>query len=105
MADKKELLVWSRELEAQYSTAEEMALRDLRVALVGELIKARDEKGMTQARLEELTGVKQSMISRIERGRSMPQVDTLIRLLAPLGKTLGIVSMDGQGVEKDVAST
>jgi len=105
MADKKGLLVWSRELEMQYSTAEEIALRDLRVALVGELIKARDEKGMTQARLEELTGVKQSMISRIERGRSMPQVDTLIRLLAPLGKTLGIVPMDGQGSEKDVAST
>ena len=72
-------------------SAEEIAESDLRVALIGELIKARNEKGISQKRLEELSGVKQPMIARIESGKTLPQVNTLIKLLVPLGKTLAIV--------------
>jgi len=30
----------------------------------------------------------------MERGASIPQVDTLLKVLAPLGKTLAIVPME-----------
>ena len=49
-------------------TPEEITESNLRVALVGELIKARQEKGISQKKLEELSGVKQPVIARMERG-------------------------------------
>ena len=72
-------------------TPEERTESDLRVALIGEIIKARQEKGISQKKLEDLSGVKQPVIARMERGTSNPQIDTILKLLAPLGKTLAIV--------------
>ena len=72
-------------------TPEERTESDLRVALIGEIIKARQEKGISQKKLEELSGVKKPVIARMERGTSNPQIDTILKLLAPLGKTLAIV--------------
>lgn len=69
---------------------EEIYESDLRVALIGELIKARQEKGISQKRLEELSGVKQPVIARMERGITNPTLDTVLKLLLPLGKTLYI---------------
>ena len=80
-----------RDVQKELYTVEEIAESDLRVALIGELIKARNEKGISQKRLEELSGVKQPMIARIESGKTLPQVNTLLKLLVPLGKTLAIV--------------
>lgn len=79
------------EFEKEFYTPEEIAESDLRVALIGELIKARNEHGISQKKLEEMSGVKQPIIARIETGKSIPQVSTLIKLLVPLGKTLAIV--------------
>lgn len=81
------------EFEKEIFTPEEIAASNLRVALIGEFIKARNEKGITQRKLEELSGVKQPVIARIERGHISPQIDTLVKMLAPLGKTLGIVPL------------
>jgi ribosome-binding protein aMBF1 (putative translation factor) len=75
-------------------TPEERAESDLRVALIGEIIKARQEKGLSQKKLEELSGVKQPIIARMERGTTNPQLDTILKVLAPLGKTLAIVPID-----------
>ena len=72
-------------------TAEEIAECDLQVALISELIKARHEKGLSQKDLEQLSGVKQPVIARLEKCSSNPQLSTLFKLLAPLGKTLAIV--------------
>lgn len=68
----------------------EITKSDLRVALVVEIIKAREEKGISQKKLEELSGVKQPVIARMEKGRTSPRLDTVLKLLAPLGKTLYI---------------
>lgn len=79
------------EFRKEIMTPEEVAASDLRVALIGELIKARNEKGLSQKKLEELSGVKQPIIARMEKGNTAPQVDTILKVLAPLGKTLAIV--------------
>lgn len=81
-------------LDEGYLTEEEIAASNLRVALIGELIKVRQEKNISQKKLEELSGVKQPVIARMERGITSPQIDTLIKLLVPLGKTLAIVPLD-----------
>ncbi|MFR2204081.1 MAG: helix-turn-helix domain-containing protein [Christensenellaceae bacterium] len=82
------------DVRAELFTPEEIAESNLRVALIGELIKARQEKGISQKKLEELSGVKQPVIARIEKGTSSPQIETVLKILAPLGKTLAIVPLD-----------
>ena len=74
-------------------TSEEIMESDLRVAIVGALIDARNEQGITQKQLEEMTGISQVVISRLESGTTMPKIDTIQKLLAPLGKTLAVVPM------------
>ena len=71
-------------------TPEEIAESDLRVALIGELIKARKERGLSQRELEALSGVKQRVIARMENGSTVPNLNTILKVLAPLGKTLYI---------------
>lgn len=75
-------------------TLKENVASDLRVAIIGELIKARQEKGISQKKLEELSGVKQPIIARMERGITSPQLETVLKVLTPLGKTLAIVPLD-----------
>lgn len=82
------------DFEKEIFTAEEIAESDLRVALIGELIKARQEKGISQKKLEQLSGVKQPIIARMEKGYTSPQLSTLLKVLAPLGKTLAIVPLE-----------
>lgn len=82
------------DLQKELFTPEEIAASNLRVALIGELIKARQEKGLSQKKLEELSGVKQPIIARMERGTTNPQIDTILKVLAPLGKTLAIVPLE-----------
>lgn len=83
-----------RDLRTEIFTPEEMAESDLRVALIGELIKARREMGISQKKLEKLSGVKQPIIARMEKGTTNPQIETVLKVLAPLGKTLAIVPIE-----------
>lgn len=78
------------ELIRSYFTSEELAASDLRVALMIELANARAEKGISQKKLEAMSGVKQPIIARMEKGYTSPQIDTVLKVLAPLGKTLYI---------------
>ena len=75
-------------------TPEEIAESELRVSIIGELIKARQEKGISQKKLEELSGVKQPIIARMEKGSTSPQLNTILKVLAPLGKTLAVVPLE-----------
>ena len=60
-------------------TPEKISASDLRVALIGELIKARQDKGITQKQLELLSGVKQPVIARMENGTSIPKISTILK--------------------------
>lgn len=77
-----------KEIRPEIYTEEEIRESDLRVAIIGEIIKARQEKNISQRELEQLSGVKQPIISRLESGETSPQIETVLKLLAPLGKTL-----------------
>jgi len=84
---------WS-EVEAKLFTQEEIAASKVRVNLMVELTRARNERGLSQRNLEELSGVKQPVIARMENGSTSPQLDTVLKVLAPLGKTLAIVPLE-----------
>lgn len=54
------------------------------------MINARNEKNITQKELAEKTGIRQSNISRIERGACSPNIATLQAIAKGLGKELHI---------------
>ena len=82
------------EVEQEIFTPEEIAASNLRVELMVELTRARNERGLSQRKLEELSGVKQPVIARMENGSTSPQLDTVLKVLAPLGKTLAVVPLE-----------
>lgn len=67
------------------------------IALEKELIRSlaliREEQGLSQAELADKCNMKQPTIARIEKNQHSPQVDSLLRVLAPMGYTLQIVPM------------
>jgi len=82
------------EVENELFTPEEIAASNLRVEIMIELTKARNENGISQRKLEELSGVSQPVIARMESGVTSPQLDTVLKLLAPLGKTLKVIPLE-----------
>lgn len=76
--------------EEKVSKAEKAQI-EFETALIGKLIEAREAKGLSQRELAAISGVKQPAIARLESMRSVPQIDTLFKVLNPLGYTLSIV--------------
>ncbi len=68
-----------------------MSIQDKKLELAQCITKARLESGMTQKELEEKSGVKQPVIARTENGTSCPNIETLLKLLEPMGKKIIIV--------------
>jgi DNA-binding XRE family transcriptional regulator len=62
--------------------------------ILDELTICRKEANFSQTHLGMAAGIRQSVISRIESSTISPQINTLLKLLAPLGKTLAIVDID-----------
>jgi len=59
-------------------------------ALIEAVLKARKEKGLTQKKIAERIGTKQSVISRLEKGRANPTVSFLKKLASALHTQLEI---------------
>ena len=72
----------------------ERARIEFGVGLIGKLIEAREAKGLTQGQLAEAAGLKQSAVARLERMKATPQIDTLFKVLIPMGYKLTIVPRD-----------
>ena len=73
---------------------EQKARIDFEVALIGKLIEAREARGLSQKQLADMCGLKQSAIARLEKMGATPKINTLIRVLQPLGYKLDIVQSD-----------
>ena len=79
--------------ETKVSPAEKNRI-EFEASLIGKLIKAREEKGLSQRGLAQLSGIKQPQIARLESMKSSPQLDTLFKIFTPLGYTLSITPME-----------
>ena len=72
---------------------------EFEVDLIGKLIEARETKGFTQAQLAEAAGIKQSAVARMESLKATPQIDTLFKVLMPLGYKLAIVPNEESAIQ------
>ena len=94
LACESDILVNWEDVRNKILTSEERAASALRVGIMLELTQARNEKGLSQRKLEEISGVRQPVIARMENGTNSPQLDTVLRVLGALGKTLAIVPLE-----------
>ena len=62
--------------------------------VIREEVDARHASGLSQAKLAAAAGVKQPVVARLETGVNSPRLDTLLKVLMPLGKTLKVVDLD-----------
>ena len=88
----KNLTSWD-DVKNELFTPEEIAASDLRVELMIQIARARKKDGITQKKLEELSGVRQPVIARMETGSTSPKLDTVMKVLAALGKNLVITDL------------
>lgn len=79
--------------ETRVSPAEREKI-NFEIELIGKMVEAREERGLSQRDLAELSGLKQPAIARLESMKTTPQIDTLFKILNPLGYTISIVPLN-----------
>lgn len=79
--------------ESKVSSAEREQI-EFETTLIGKMIEAREKKGLSQRDLAKLCGIKQPAIARLESMKTTPQIDTLFKVLNPLGYTISIVPLE-----------
>ena len=62
-------------------------------SIVSSIIKRRNELGISQRALAEQCGIPQSSVARIESFKTMPKLDTLLKLMRPLGLKLQVAAI------------
>lgn len=72
----------------------EKLLQDLEYDLLTNFIRLRKEKNLTQQELANLSGVVREKIAKIENGLNSPQINSLIKILEPIGYTIKIMPIN-----------
>lgn len=62
-------------------------------SIVSSIIKRRNELGISQRALAEQCGIPQSSVARIETFKTMPKLDTLLKLMHPLGLKIQVAAI------------
>ena len=60
-------------------------------AIIDRLVEERHNKGLTQKELAAAASLTQSVIARLESKKTVPQLDTLLKVASALGCSLEIV--------------
>ena len=73
-------------------TEEEKVEIELSAKLIGQLIRRREELGLSQRQLSIKSGLQQSAIARLESYNAIPRIDTFARLTKSLGLEIKLVA-------------
>lgn len=90
----KKFTEWNEFEKELNITPEEEELIKLEMDIINATIEARKENNLTQRELSKISGVKQPVIARIEKRTNSPRIDTLFKLLYPMGYTIRIVPLE-----------
>ena len=78
--------------ELDSSIKQDIEEMEVLAGIVSTIIEKRNELGMTQRELARICGLPQSSVARIESCTVKPKVETLIKIMIPLGLTLSAVA-------------
>ncbi|MBR4461976.1 MAG: helix-turn-helix transcriptional regulator [Erysipelotrichaceae bacterium] len=73
---------------------EEMENIECMASIIGSIIEQRNDLGISQRELATLCGMPQSSIARIESYKTTPSIETLLKIMKPLGLTLTVIPMN-----------
>lgn len=82
---------WTEFRKTLKLTPEDERMIELERSLIEAVVEAREKSGLTQKQLSELCGIKQPVIARLESAAHSPQINSMLRILKPLGYTLAVV--------------
>lgn len=86
---KKEKNQIKKEIGKEYTERENL-LMELEYEFVKDFVKLRKDLDLTQQEMADSAGVIRETIARIENQITSPQINTLIKILEPLGYTIKI---------------
>lgn len=92
MSDK--FMKWEEFEKELNLTPEQEAQIQFEMDLIEATIQARKKNKFSQRDLSKKSGIAQPVIARIEKCANSPQVNTLLKLLYPLGYTLKVVPIN-----------
>ncbi|MBR6147558.1 MAG: helix-turn-helix domain-containing protein [Lachnospiraceae bacterium] len=75
-------------------TPEEENIIELEKDLLRTMVSIREKQGLSQADLAAKCNVKQPVIARMEKAIHSPQINSLLKVLVPLGYKLQIVPIE-----------
>lgn len=93
-------VTWNDVEKSLNFTPEEEAAIQLEVDLIQATIDAREKSNLSQRDLSKICGLKQPVIARIESRARSPKVETLLKMLLPMGYTLKVMPIDKHVVKK-----
>ena len=96
-----DVLVWSDGLvltsEELLAVSDEIDIVDEECRrVIASVVRARHANNISQAKLALAAGVRQPVVARLETGVNSPRLDTLLKVLTPLGKTLRVVDLSNR---------
>ena len=91
---------WGEVRKSLNFTPEEEAQIQLEMDIIQATIDARKKCNLSQRDLSKKSGIMQPVIARIESPARSPRVDTLMRMLLPMGYTLRVVPIDRKLLKK-----
>lgn len=59
-------------------------------AVIGAIVEKRNSLGLSQRQLAAMCGLPQSSVARVESMRTTPKLDTLLKIMSPLGLRLDV---------------
>lgn len=90
MVTMKDWEVLKKDLLKNKEVAREYQRLEPKYALISTLIEARLKKGLTQGKLAQKIGTKQSAIARFESGTTNPTYDFLEKIASALGTKITV---------------
>lgn len=87
------------EYKDHVKSADAIASKDIEemeaiAAIVSKLVEKRNDLGITQRELAAMCGIPQSSVARIESYQTTPNLDTLLKIMQPLGLKLVVAQVN-----------
>lgn len=79
-------------------------LRDLEREVIRQVVEARKSQHLSQRVVGERAGIIRETVAKIENNLNSPQINTLIKLLEPIGFTLGVIPLVKEETEENSES-
>ena len=78
---------------SQAEIEHEIKLKELERDVIRQVVEARKSQKLSQRVVGERAGIIRETVAKIENNLNSPQINTLIKLLEPIGYTLGVVPL------------